>query len=136
MCVNTTGSRAVVAMLIIAACAALVLPPYYGYRYRGNFWMAMFGSSDAMTSISLDAIIAGVAFLVWALLDMQQLQFSLLSYLALVASFAVALALPIPLYLASRTVRQCNMVRRAAQVRADAVRCASTACCMSPVCLE
>lgn len=69
----------------------------------------MFGTSDAFTSISLDAVVAAAAFLLWAFHDMVRLQFSLLSFLALCAAFAVALALPIPLYLAARTVRQAHV---------------------------
>lgn len=74
----------------------------------------MFGSSDAMTCITLDALISAAAFLVWAYTDMHTLQLSLASYVAVCAGIAVAIAVPIPLYLAARTVRLAHI--RAASV--------------------
>ena len=98
-----------VLLLLAAATAASVLPPYFGYRYRGNFWAALFGTSDAMTSVTIDIFIVAASFIVWAWHDMHRLQLSVLTFVALICAFGVALALPIPLYLVARTVRQANL---------------------------
>merc|ERR1712203_109884 len=80
---------ALAAALAAVAATAAVLPPYYGYRYEGNFWAAMFSTSDAMTSMTLDVLLAGVAFLVWMAADMRALGFSLVSFVVFVALCAV-----------------------------------------------
>ena len=33
--------RALVSTLILMSLLAMVFPPYYGYRYRGNFWCGL-----------------------------------------------------------------------------------------------
>lgn len=92
-------------LLLLASLAALVLPPYFGYRYRGNFWADMLSTNDALTSMTLDVLIVAFAFISWFIRDMQQLKFSLVSMLVLLACHAVAISLPVPLYLAARSVR-------------------------------
>ena len=82
----------------------------------------MFSSSDAMTCITLDALISILSFLLWAYQDMHRLQFSLVSFLALCAGVAVAIAVPIPLYLAARTVREANISAAAAE-QAELLTC-------------
>lgn len=82
----------------------------------------MFESSDAMTSISLDALIVAAAFLVWAIYDIKHLQLSLITWFALCAGLVIALAMPIPLYLAARTVRQSKLRHQMAQVIASYLR--------------
>lgn len=115
------ASKLLVLSLFLLAALALALPPYFGFRCPCNFWTAMFNTNDAFTSVSIDIFIAAAAFLMWAIHDMHQLEFSAVSVLALVCAFGVALALPIPLYLAARTVRQAHIrAERAATCNAEA----------------
>lgn len=93
------------AVLMLLAASAMAVPPFYGYRYPDNFWAAMFTTDDAMTCVVLDLLIVAVAFLAWAFDDARRLGFSLLTYLALVGGLAIAVSLPMPLYLAVRTLR-------------------------------
>ena len=102
-------ARCLVLFLVAAGVLAMILPPYYGWRYEGNFWSAMFTTNDAMTCITLDALIAVATFLVWALWDIHQLRMSLLTFVALCGGVVIAVAVPIPLYLAARTVRVAKM---------------------------
>ncbi|KAL1525999.1 hypothetical protein AB1Y20_020823 [Prymnesium parvum] len=109
---DTPGTLLVAALLALAA-VAMALPPYFGYRYRGNFWTALFGSSDAMTSVSIDIFIVAAAFLLWAAHDVRTLRLSAATFAGLCAGLAIALAMPVPLYLAARTVRQAQMGKQA-----------------------
>lgn len=79
-----------------------------------------------MTCLSIDVFICAAAFLAWAFYDMHVLQMSLATFIALCAGLAVALAMPIPLYLAARTVRQIQVEQEALQVsepHATIMRC-------------
>ena len=49
-------------------------------------------------------------------LMVRQLQLSLVTFFALCVGLAIALAMPIPLYLATRVVREANVAHKAAQV--------------------
>ena len=85
----------------------------------------MFGTNDAMPCLSLDVIIAAVAFLLWTFYDMQQLELSLITFLGLCAGLAIALAMPIPIYLATRIVRTASIAQQTAQASLALQPCAS-----------
>ena len=99
------GERALFASFLLIATAALVLPPYYGYRYAGNFWVAMFSTNDAATCMAVDLCLATGAFMLFLYHDMRSLRFSLVSYLVVVCTAAIAISFPIPLYFAFRVAR-------------------------------
>eukprot|EP00756_Hemistasia_phaeocysticola_P046640 Hpha_TRINITY_DN20434_c0_g1::TRINITY_DN20434_c0_g1_i1::g.64145::m.64145 len=98
-------SRLLAAVHLAFGIAALVLPPYFGYRYDGNFWKAMFSTNDAMTSMTLDVLIVAASVLLFTAVDMRRLGFSLLSLIFVIASCAVAVSFPVPIYLCMRTIR-------------------------------
>ena len=98
---SSTGARAIFIFYLLLSVAALVLPPYYGYKYNRNFWADMF-STDLTTSLTLDLIIVLVAF-VGSLLTMGLA--SPLTVLVLLGSCAVAVSVPFPLYLGFSSLR-------------------------------
>jgi len=116
-----TAERVLFVFFMAMACTAMVIPPFYGYRYEGNFWAYMFGRDDAMTSMSADVFIVCAAWLGFIWHDAIQLRISLLSLLVMVGCCAVALSFPMPVYFAFRTLRVAHAQHAKAAPRVSAV---------------
>ena len=87
-----TGIRLLVAACQFAAGQFATHQPVL--RRLSQFWEALFGTSDAMTSLSVDALLVIACFIFWAYRDACELSMSGLTFGALLLGFAVALALP------------------------------------------
>jgi len=98
-----------IGILLVCACIGLILPPYFGYRYDGNFWKDMFNSSDMMTSMTIDVIVVLASVFLWIFLDdAKQVGLCVSTLIVLFGCCIVSLSFVVPLYLAFRTLALCT----------------------------